>query len=97
MATFKRGQTVDVPCEIQPGAFPEENLVTITTNAGVVSGFVKNAYVKKIQGSSGYIRGTVLEVTPQAVQVRLPGSFFTTASGVTSVSSGWAREHLQAA
>jgi len=44
MANFKRGQTVGVPCEIQPGAFPEENLVTITTDSGVVSGFVKTAY-----------------------------------------------------
>lgn len=97
MANFKRGLTVGVPCEIQPGAFPEENLVTITTDSGVVSGFVKTAYIVRAHGSSGYVRGTVLEVTPEAVKVRLPGSFFTTASGVTSVSPGWARDHLQAA
>ncbi|MGE0684295.1 MAG: hypothetical protein AB7P69_25730 [Candidatus Binatia bacterium] len=97
MATFKRGQMVGVPCEIQPGAFPEENLITITTDAGVVSGFVKSAYIEKTHGTSGYVKGTVLEVTSDKVQVRIPGSFFTTASGVTSVSSDWAREHLQAA
>jgi hypothetical protein len=47
MATFKRGQMVGVPCEIQPGAFPEENLITITTDAGVVSGFVNSTYIQK--------------------------------------------------
>ena len=97
MANFKRGQAVDVPCEIQPGAFPDEYLVNISTDTGVFSGFVKTPYVVKTQGSSGYVRGTVIAVTPDAVQVRVPGSFFTTASGVTSVSSSWARTHLQAA
>lgn len=97
MATFKRGQMVGVPCEIQPGAFPEENLITITTDAGVVSGFVKSTDIDKMRGTSGYVKGTVLEVTSDKVKVRIPGSFFTSASGVTSVSSGWARENLQAA
>jgi hypothetical protein len=83
--------------KFSPAPFLTSMLVNISTDTGVFSGFVKTPYVVKTQGSSGYVRGTVIAVTRDAVQVRVPGSFFTTASGVTSVSSSWARTHLQAA
>jgi len=94
MPNFKRGQIVNVPCEIQPGAFPGERLVTIHTDKGALSGFVKAEHVTTSEDAFGSIRGTVVEVAPDAVKVRLPGSFFTSASGMTSVSPSWANKHL---
>jgi hypothetical protein len=97
MSGFKRGQLVNVPCEIQPGAFPDERLVMIHTDKGDISGFVKAEYLTNPHGPSGSVRGTVVEVARDAVKVRVPGSFFTSALGVASVSPGWASEHLTTA
>jgi hypothetical protein len=68
-------------------------LVTIETDKGVVSGFLKSSLLVQDQGQS-YVEGVVMEASPDSVKVRIPGSFFTTASGLTTVSSGWARNHL---
>jgi hypothetical protein len=97
MRNFKRGQSVNVPCEIQPGAFPGERLVRIHTDRGEISGFVKAEYLTNPRGPSGYVQGTVVEVDRDAVKVRLPGSFFTSALGTASVSTNWASEHLTSA
>ncbi len=96
MLKLKPGQTVYLLCDMQPGAFTGERLVTIRTDRGVMSGFVKDAYLTTLQGR-GYVEGTVLSVSPEVVDVRIPGSFFTTASGVTSVSSSWATDNFQLA
>lgn len=94
MSNFKRGQIVNVPCKIQPGAFSHERLVTIHTDRGDISGFVKAEHLTDPHGTSEYVRGTIIEVSQDVVKVRLPGSFFTSALGVASVSSGWASENL---
>lgn len=100
MGRFDRGQRVLVPCEIQPGPFPAEWLVTVSSDRGKVSGFVKASFLVNESGlpppapGSAYLMGIVEAATNDQVTVRLPGSFFTTASGVTSVSSSWARQHL---
>jgi len=94
MRNFKPGQEVNVPCNIQPGAFADERLITIHTDKGDISGFVKAAYLTNPQTTSGHVRGRVVEVERDAIKVRLPGSFFTTALGVASVSPGWAKENL---
>jgi hypothetical protein len=93
MGQFRRGQVVNIPCSIQQGAFPDEVLVTIETDKGVVSGFLKSSLVVRHNGRN-YVQGVVLEASADSVQVRVPGSFFTTAAGLTTVSSGWARNHL---
>ena len=97
MTKFRSGQVVKVPCHVQPGAFPDERLVTIHTDKGDIAGFVKAEYVTESQNASGYVRGTVVAVEHDAIKVRLPGSFFTTALGIASVSPGWASQHLAAA
>ncbi len=94
---FTIGQRVGVPCQIQPGPFPGERLVTIETNDGVISGFVRDQEVRVTTGNNGTVFGTVLEVSNEYVSVRIAGSFFTTASGFTRVSSDWAQSHLQEA
>ncbi|HXV49218.1 MAG TPA: hypothetical protein VEB61_10475 [Candidatus Binatia bacterium] len=93
MALFRRGQRVNIPCKVQKGAFPDEVLVTIETDKGIVSGFLKSAFVLEHKGQQ-YVQGVVVEASADSAQVRVPGSFFTTAAGLTTVSSGWARNHL---
>jgi hypothetical protein len=96
MARFQRGQIVNIPCDVQKGAFPDEVLVTIETDTGVVSGFLKESLIARHQGRN-YVKGVVVEVSPDSVQLRVPGSFFTTAAGLTTVSSGWARDNVMEA
>jgi hypothetical protein len=93
MAQFRRGQIVNIPCDVQKGAFPDEVLVTMHTDSGVISGFLKSSLVVRRNGHD-YVQGIVVEASADAVKVRVPGSFFTTAAGLTTVSSGWARDHL---
>lgn len=97
MPGLKPGQTVFVRCEIQPGAFSDEYLITIHTDKGVMSGFVKGIYLRKPQPGPGLVSSQVLAVQSGQITVRFPGSFFTTASGVTSFSSDWANENLELA
>ncbi len=89
MAAFKKGQIIKIPCEIQPGAFLGENLITIKTDKGEISGFIKSNHVIQLSGRS-YVHGHVTEVTSDHITVRFPGSFFTTASGLTTASQAWA-------
>ena len=96
MAPFRRGQIVNIPCTVQQGAFPDEVLVTIDSDTGIVSGFLKSSLVAHRNGRD-YVRGVVVEASADSVQVRVPGSFFTTAAGLTTVSSGWARNHFMEA
>lgn len=93
MGSFRRGQLVNIPCTVQQGAFPDEVLVTIESDKGVVSGFLKSSLVLHHNGRD-YVRGVVVGASPDSVKVRVPGSFFTTAAGLTTVSSGWARNHF---
>jgi hypothetical protein len=67
--------------------------VTIETDTGVVSGFLKSSLVVRHEGRN-FIPGVVIDASPDSVQVRVPGSFFTTAAGLTTVSSGWVRNHF---
>ena len=93
MAQFRRGQRVNIPCTVQKGAFPDEVLVTIETDKGSVSGFLKSSFVAEHHGRH-FVQGVVVEAGADSVQVRIPGSFFTTAAGLTTVSSGWARNNF---
>ena len=94
MQGFKKGQIVNIPCEIQPGAFPDERLITVHTDKGIISGFVKAGYLTETQGRE-YVRAKVIKVSGDELTIRIPGSFFTAASGVTSVSPNWAYSNLQ--
>ena len=93
MAQFRRGQIVNIPCNVQKGAFPDEVLVTIHADTSVLSGFLKSSLVVRDKWQD-YVRGVVVEASAESVQVRVPGSFFTTAAGLTTVSSNWARNHF---
>src|SRR3989442_3903036 len=94
MRDFRKGQIVQIPCEIQPGAFPDERLITVHTDKGIISGFVKAEYLTEAPGG-GHVEAKVIKVSGDELTIRLPGSFFTAASGVTSVSPNWAYTNLQ--
>ena len=96
MAQFRRRQIVNIPCDVQKGAFPDEVLVTMHTDNGIISGFLKSSLIIHHNGQD-YVQGVVIEASADSVQVRVPGSFFTTAAGLTTVSSGWARNHFMEA
>jgi hypothetical protein len=81
------GDLVRVPCSIQLGPFPDELLVTVETEDGPISGFVKqgNLEVSDPGQDHGYVKGTVVATAPESIRVQLFGSFFTTALGIASV------------
>ena len=95
MTKFKPGQLVRIRCSVQPGPFPNEFLVKIETDRGEISGFVRSSFLLEQSGAKAFILGRIQGVAANSVQVTIPGSFFTTASGLTSVSSDWAQTNLQ--
>ena len=97
MEPFEVGQHVNVLCEIYPGPFPDEHLVTINTQDGKSSGFVRAEYVTMTQKPHGSIQGIIAEINGDTITVQLPGSFFTTAMGLTTFPTSWANDHVTVA
>jgi hypothetical protein len=96
MTDFKRGQIVRIPCEIQPGAFRNEHLVTIEIEGRKLSGFVQDSYITK-EANINFVIATIIRVTAEGLLVDIPGSFFTVASGETCLPPAWATKYLQPA
>jgi hypothetical protein len=95
MAQLKPGDQIEIQCDIGPGAFPTEILVTFETADGPVSGFIrKENVIRKDRGDVGYIRGTVQEVEEDIITVLVKGSFFTT-TGIAALKRDWADKHVQ--
>ena len=89
---FQPGEAVAVPAIVQPGAFPDEHLVTVSTKSGPISGFVRDQDVVE-PGKT--IQGIVRQSTPQSVTVQLSGSYFTT-NGFVEFSTDWAQANIKA-
>ena len=99
MRRFARGQRVLVPCDVQPGPFATEKLITIRSGTDVTSGFVQNDFLvwpPTQDADHALLVGVVERSNADEVVVRLPGSFFTT-NGITALPKAWADEHLTAA
>lgn len=96
MPSFKPGQTIQILCEVQRGAFPTELLVTFETAEGPVSGFVRADSVKRSNDREGYITAEVKEVSADTLTVVVHGSFFTT-TGLAYLNRDWANSHVQSA
>jgi len=77
MPNLEPGEKVLVPTSVGEGAFPGENLVTVETKTGPVSGFAKTANIVHRHGDS-YLMAEVQDVSEDTLTVRLFGSFFTT-------------------
>jgi hypothetical protein len=82
---FKQGDFIGVKCEVQPGPFSDERLVTIETVDGAISGFVSETELRQV-GDEWQVRGKVRRVTESAIEVWILGSFFTT-NGIANVPS----------
>jgi hypothetical protein len=77
MPSLEPGEKILVPTDVDDGAFPGENLVTIETKTGPVSGFAKTVNIVQKHGDS-YLMAEVQGVSEDTLTVRLFGSFFTT-------------------
>ncbi len=91
MENIKVGMRVRVPCDVKPGPFSSERLVTFETTEGPISGFVREQDLLE-EASSWYVSGIVLETKDDSITVKVRGSFFTT-NGLAKV----ARERAMAA
>ena len=94
---FSLGEEIKIPCTIQPGAFPTERLITITTDNAEYTGFVNAEYLTQLSPTEGFIEGKIIAQDEHSITIQFPASFFNTASGRTLVNSNWARSNLQAA
>jgi len=92
MPKFKPGDAVAVPAVVQQGAFLGEYLVTVSTQTGPVSGFVRERDFVEPQKT---IQAVVLESTDHSLAVQLSGSYFTT-NGLAKFSAEWARQNVKA-
>ncbi len=79
------GQSVRVPCQVQPGPFAEEVLVTFDTMEGVVSGFIDAEEIESDTSGAKFMTAIVRDVSEETVTVWIKGSFFTT-NGLASIS-----------
>ncbi len=92
MAKFEPGESVAVAASMQNGAFPGEYLVTIPTQTGPVSGFVR---AQDIVEQNKTIQAVVCGSTDNGLSVRLSGSYFTT-NGLVELSTEWVRQNVKA-
>jgi hypothetical protein len=95
LSWLKRGKTIRVKCDIQPGPLGQE-LITINTEPTVLSGFINKNLVEK-NGPAAYLKGQVVTLTPSAVNIKFPASFFTAASGIASIAREWAEKNMEPA
>lgn len=81
---FKAGDFVGIRCEVQPGPFDGERLVTVQTIEGPITGFVRETELRESAGR-WEVRAKVQETNSIVIKVLIDGSFFTT-NGIASIS-----------
>jgi hypothetical protein len=83
MENLRVGSVVGVRCEVKPGPFAGERLVSFETVDGSVSGFVREDELKTVS-DKWYVRAVVQSMDADVLQVRIRGSFFTT-NGIAKI------------
>jgi hypothetical protein len=83
--SFQPGDIVAIECDVRPGPFSEELLVSIETVNGPISGFVQASELRT-EPPQSYVRGKVKQVLGDVIEVWIKGEFFSTA-GLASVRS----------
>jgi hypothetical protein len=81
--TFEPGTEIGIPCEVQRGPFSGEQLITLNTAHGPMTGFVKDSELKQ-RDNIWLVRGTVRADKGDTIEVWIQGSFFTT-NGLANV------------
>lgn len=84
MGTIGIGEKIKIPCEVKPGPFSEERLISFETIDGIVSGFVDERDIQE-DSSHNYIIGIVKEIQSDRIVVMVRGSFFQT-NGIATIS-----------
>ena len=82
---FNVDDTIGIKCEVKPGPFSDEFLVTFETTSGPVTGFVDESELRQ-EDSQWYVRGIIKAVKKNTLEVWVEGSFFTT-NGLANVPS----------
>jgi hypothetical protein len=85
---MKVGDTIGVQCDVRPGPFSDELMITFDTIDGPISGFVRKSELKQ-QSSQWYVRAVIENIKGDILEVRVRGSFFTT-NGIASVPRKYA-------
>jgi hypothetical protein len=83
MPGIKVGDIIGILCQVQPGPFSEERVVTIETVHGPISGFVREVNLKETK-DGWFVHAQVRAIDNDTIEVLIEGSFFTT-NGVASV------------
>lgn len=86
--TMKIGDTIGIQCDVRPGPFSDELMITFDTVGGPISGFVRKSELKEEAGQS-YVRAVIQDIKDDVLEVRVRGSFFTT-NGIASVPRKYA-------
>lgn len=82
------GDTIAVQCELRPGPFSDEFMITFDTIDGPVSGFVRRSELRQRE-SQWFVRAIIQNIRDDILEVRVKGSFFTT-NGLASVPRKYA-------
>jgi len=81
---FKSGDKIGVPCQVKPGPFEGEQLISFDTLNGPISGFVLNSEIME-RGAKYYVRAVIDSINDDVLTVWVNGSFFNT-NGVATIS-----------
>jgi hypothetical protein len=88
MSEMSVGDAVGIQCDVRPGPFSGEKLITLETVDGPISGFVLETNLKQV-GTQWYVRAVIQDIEQDVLTVRVRGSFFTT-NGLASVPRQYA-------
>ena len=98
MSEFTVGQKVRVRCLLDAGPVPDQVMATLRTGTADVSGTVKVADLAGRADAEGWVRAEVLEVTEQAVTLRLPDTMsgeVYSRSGIATLPLAWAEDNVE--
>jgi len=82
------GSLIAVRCEVKPGPFSEDRLISFETVDGPVSGFVRENELREESGQ-WYVRAVVQSIEADLITVWIRGSFFTT-NGIATIPADMA-------
>jgi hypothetical protein len=88
MSEMKVGDEIIIQCDVRPGPFSEERMITFDTVDGPISGFVRADNLREV-GSQWYVTAIILKIENNILHVRVKGSFFTT-NGLAAVERQYA-------
>lgn len=82
---IKAGDFVGIRCEVHPGPFEGEKIITVKTVDGAITGFVPSDELRQSIGQQWEVRGKVQEINGNIIKVLIYGNFFNT-NGIANIS-----------